>query len=180
MTEAPPAVSFGAGDWTSIDDVVMGGRSRSALTAAPDGTGVFQGTVSGENGGGFASVRSRPLGLDLSGREGLRLRLRGDGKRYKLCVKNEAAFDGVVYQSAFETRPDAWQTVDLPFARFVPTYRGRRLDGEPPLDPSRIATLGLMVSDRQFGGFRLEIASLAPYGRSPGAPATKSSDSTRS
>jgi monofunctional biosynthetic peptidoglycan transglycosylase len=57
--------------------------------------------------------------------------------------------------------------VDLPFARFVPTFRGRRLDGEPPLDPSRIATLGLMVSDRQLGPFRLEIASLASYGGSP-------------
>lgn len=169
MSEEPSAVAFGADDWTAIDDVVMGGRSRSALTATPDGTGVFQGAVSGENGGGFASVRSRPLGLDLSGREGLRLRVRGDGKRYKLCVRNDAAFDGVVYQSAFETRAGSWQAVELPFAGFVPTFRGQRLDGEPPLDPSRIATLGLMVSDRQLGPFRLEIASLAPYGGPRGA-----------
>ncbi len=169
-SEEPSAVGFAAGDWVAVDDVVMGGRSRSVLAATPEGTGVFRGTVSDENGGGFASVRSRPLGLDLSGREGLRLRVRGDGKRYKLCVRNEAAFDGVVYQGAFETQPAVWQTVDLPFARFVPTFRGRRLDGEPPLDPSRIATLGLVVSDRQLGPFRLEIASLAPYGGSPGGP----------
>jgi len=168
--EESSAVVLRAADWAAIDDAVMGGRSRSVLAETAEGTAVFSGTVSDENNGGFASVRSRPLGLDLSDREGLRLRARGDGKRYKLCVKNDAAFDGVVYQSAFETRPASWQTVDLPFARFVPTFRGRRLDGEPPLDPSRIVTLGLMVSDRQLGPFRLEIASLAAYSGSPGAP----------
>ena len=164
MSEEPFELAFRAGDWAAIDDAVMGGRSRSGLAMTPEGTAVFSGTVSGENGGGFASVRSRPLELDLSGREGLRLRARGDGKRYKLCVKTDSAFDGVVYQSAFETPSATWQTVDLPFARFVPSFRGRRLDREAPLDPSRIATLGLMVSDRQLGPFRLEIASLAAYG----------------
>jgi NADH dehydrogenase [ubiquinone] 1 alpha subcomplex assembly factor 1 len=167
VSDAPSPVELRPGDWAAIDDVVMGGRSRSAIAATPEGTAVFRGTVSDENNGGFASVRSRPLGLDLSGREGLRLRVRGDGKRYKLCVKNDADFDGVVYQSAFETEPMAWQTVELPFSRFVPTFRGRRLDAEPPLDPSRIATLGLMLSDRQLGPFRLEIALIASYGGSP-------------
>lgn len=170
MGEESCVVALRAGDWAAIDDAVMGGRSRSAFTETAEGTAVFRGLVSDENNGGFASVRSRPLGLDLSGRDGLRLRVRGDGKRYKLCVKNDAAFDGVVYQSAFEARPAAWQTVDLPFAGFVPTYRGRRLDGEPPLDSSRIATLGFMVSDRQVGPFRLEIASLEAYGGSSGPP----------
>jgi len=167
VSDATSPVALRPGDWAAIDDVVMGGRSRSAFAATPEGTAVFRGTVSGENDGGFASVRSRPLGLDLSGREGLRLRVRGDRKRYKLCVKNDADFDGVVYQSAFGTEPTAWETVELPFSGFVPTFRGRRLDAEPPLDPSRIATLGLMVSDRQLGPFRLEIALIAPYGGSP-------------
>ncbi len=150
--------------WAPIDDVVMGGRSRSEFVSTSEGTWIFRGFVSDENGGGFASVRSGPLGLDLSGREGLRLRVRGDGKRYKIGVRNDVAFDGVVYQSAFETAAGSWQIIEVPFARFVPTFRGRRLDDAPPLDSSRIATLGFVVADRQLGAFRLEVASIAAYG----------------
>jgi hypothetical protein len=46
----------------------------------------------------------------------------------------------------------------LPFSEFVPTFRGRTVPGAPPLDLSRVVTVGLMISDKQAGPFRLEIA----------------------
>lgn len=45
------------GRWQSIDDVVMGGQSASAMFTG-DGVGVFAGKLSLEKGGGSASVRS--------------------------------------------------------------------------------------------------------------------------
>ncbi len=66
-----------------IDDVVVGGVSASQFNVAPEGLGAFEGVLSLER-GGFASVRSRPAQVDLSAYDGLELRVRGDGKRYRL------------------------------------------------------------------------------------------------
>ena len=49
-----------ASAWHAIDDRVMGGISRSTLRHDPAGHAVFEGTVSLERNGGFASMRSSP------------------------------------------------------------------------------------------------------------------------
>lgn len=50
--------------WHAIDNRVMGGMSRSTLRHDPAGHAVFEGTVSLERNGGFASVRSSPANGD--------------------------------------------------------------------------------------------------------------------
>lgn len=164
MTIEAPAVivAFGAGaaTWHDISDPVMGGISRSELVAE-DGVGVFQGVVSLEHGGGFASVRSAEGHYDLSGYDGLTLRVRGDGKRYGLRLRTSGAADGVNYQADFTPAPGAWLDIRLPFAGFPPLYRGRPVVGHPPLDPAAIKTFGLIITGRQQGPFRLELESIA-------------------
>jgi monofunctional biosynthetic peptidoglycan transglycosylase len=141
----------------SIDDVVMGGVSSSRLEPTGDGTALFSGTVSFENNGGFASVRSKPAAWDLSAAEGLALRVRGDGRRYKLNLRTAAMADQTAYQTEFETTGGRWQTVALPFERFEAKLRGRLQPDADPIDRSRVQTVGLMISDRQAGDFRLEL-----------------------
>jgi len=80
------------GAWVSIDDVVMGGVSSSRLEATGSDTAVFTGLVSLENNGGFASVRSRPEEHDLGGYSGLEIRIRGDGRRYKISDRQAGPF----------------------------------------------------------------------------------------
>ena len=143
--------------WRSVNDVVMGGRSASRLAATNDGTGRFEGTVSLENNGGFASVR-RMLGpVDLGDFAGLALRVRGDGRRYRLRLRTDERYDGIAWQARFDTRPDAWTVVILPFGEFEPSYRGRRPAGAGPLDTRRVTQLGLMIAARQAGDFELEL-----------------------
>ncbi len=89
--------------------------------------------------------------------------MRGDGQRYKLNLKTDTYFDGLLYRVAFATRAGEWQTVRLPFSEFQPSFRGRVVSDAPPLDSSRIASVGLMISDRQAGPFRLEVASISAY-----------------
>lgn len=144
--------------WWSIDDTVMGGRSSSAVHSG-DRFGVFAGVLSLQNGGGFASVRRQDQRVDLSGCDLIELVVRGDGRRYKLNLRVERAEDGVVYQADFETQPGAWITAALGLASFVPRWRGRPAAGA--LDPTRVTSLGLLISDRQEGPFRLELASIA-------------------
>jgi hypothetical protein len=172
---ASPVVLFdftdpaAAGAFAPIDDVVMGGRSWSRA-AAGDGALRFEGEVSLAQGGGFASIRSRPRRLDLSGFGGLALTVRGDGRRYKVNLRTDAAFDGVTWQAPLEVPAGAWRTVTLPFAAFAPRLRGRAVPEAGPLDPSRLQTLGFLVGDRQAGPFRLEVARIEAAG-SPGAGA---------
>jgi monofunctional biosynthetic peptidoglycan transglycosylase len=146
-------------EWGAIDDVVMGGRSRSALEAYTDGA-AFTGHVSLENGGGFASVRTRPGRYDASGATTFVLRARGDGRRYKLTIRTDDGFDGLQYQHPFATAAGEWRDVRLPLSGFHASFRGRRIPDAPPLDPARIRAVGLMISDRQAGPFRLEVAKL--------------------
>ena len=46
---------------------------------------------------------------------------------------------------------------------FQASYRGRRLPDYPKLDTTRISQLGLMISDKQEGNFRLEVQRIALY-----------------
>ena len=142
----------------AIHDVVMGGVSTGGLVADEDGHASFRGVVSLENNGGFASIRSLPQRLDLGAHGGIRIRVRGDGQRYKLNLKMNGDLDGVQYRAAFRPPAGEWIEIDLPFEEFVPTFRGRVLRDVDPLDPSRIATIGFLISDQQAGPFRLDVA----------------------
>lgn len=149
-----------AGEWHAINDGVMGGVSEGSARITSSGTLLFRGTVSLENGGGFASIRSLPRELATAGAAALRIAVRGDGKRYKLNLKTDEAFDGVQYQAAFVAPAGEWITLRLPFVQFAPVFRGRPVPDAPVLDPARIVTVGFLISDRQAGTFSLEIRSI--------------------
>jgi hypothetical protein len=55
--------------WEIINDVVMGGVSSSHVVISENGAALFQGEVSLENYGGFASMRTHPRDLNLDGSE---------------------------------------------------------------------------------------------------------------
>jgi len=148
--------------WPSIDDVVMGGRSSSAMEIEK-GMAVFAGEVSLADGGGFASVRSLARPHDLSAYSGILLRVRGDGKRYGLRLRTDRRFDGVNYQAFFGTRPGICEEIRLPFEAFRPVLRGRTLQDWPELDRSAVQTFGLIIAGRQEGPFRLEIDWIRAY-----------------
>jgi len=147
-------------EWSAIDDGVMGGVSRSRLRHDPAGHAVFEGVVSLEHNGGFASVRSRPRDLGAPGAVNYALDVRGDGKRYKLNLRTDDTFDGVNYQAVFEPSAGAWTLVQLALSGFRPTFRGRSVPDAPPLDPARVRQMGLMIADRQAGRFALAVRSI--------------------
>lgn len=150
--------------FSAVDDRVMGGLSQSALRADA-AFAIFEGELTTEQNGGFASVRSAPEPVDLSEREGIVLRVRGDGRTYKLRMRTDARFDGVNHQAPFATERGAWTTVHLPFEDFEPTYRGRKLKSVAPFAPSVVVSFGLLISDEQVGAFRLEIEWIGAFGQ---------------
>lgn len=148
--------------WSPIDDVVMGGMSFSRIEPTGRNSARFFGMVSLENNGGFASVVSPDVRFDLSNANGLALHIYGDGKLYGFvirCANNMR----IRYQAQFFTEPNVWETVYLPFSRFQPMIFGTILAGAPPMNISHITSCGLIISEKQFGEFTLELAWIASY-----------------
>ncbi|KAM5587900.1 hypothetical protein ABKV19_006379 [Rosa sericea] len=174
--------------WGALDDVVMGGVSQSTFLIDPNGsenggpTGLFKGVVSTANNGGFTSIRTKNLSTpeDLSAYDGLELRLKGDGRRYKLIVRTSGDWDTVGYTAGFDTVKDQWQTVRLPFSSLRPIFRAKTVPDAPPFDPSNIVSLQLMFSKFEYDGklnptfvegeFKLPVSSIRAYLKDPITP----------
>jgi monofunctional biosynthetic peptidoglycan transglycosylase len=148
--------------WVVVNDNVMGGRSAGGFTIE-DGALRFAGETN-TNGGGFSSIRTRPIQVDLSAHDGIQLRVRGDGRRYTWRLTTNARWRGreVAYWADFDTVADRWTTVEIPFSRFVPRFRGSRLPG-PQLEPGQITGMGLMIYDGEDGPFELRLAVVSAY-----------------
>jgi monofunctional biosynthetic peptidoglycan transglycosylase len=148
--------------WRSINDGVMGGLSSGRMWLEDD-VAVFGGTLSLENNGGFSSIRSIPAEHGLAGKDGLVLRVRGDGRTYGLRLRTNDRFDGPSYQASLPTRDGEWTEVRIPFDTFQAVYRGRKVPRYPVLSPEKIRTFGLIIADKQPGDFRLELDWIQAY-----------------
>jgi uncharacterized protein YbjT (DUF2867 family) len=158
-----------------VDDVVMGGVSQSDINLVED-TALFAGNVSTQNSGGFGSVRTRNFDppFNLAGYEGVELRVRGDGKRYKFLIRTETKWDGIGYSYSFDTVSNSWINVRIPFAELIPVFRAKTLKDSPPIDTSKICSFQLMLSKFEYdgelnpkfsaGGFALQVESIKAYG----------------
>ena len=146
----------GSQPWDTVDDRVMGGVSRSSGTIQEEGTLLFSGTMSLESNGGFSSLRSNWEPIDLSGSDGLLIRVLGDGRTYRMRVRTTATGSNVSYNSFFETRAGEWSTVYIPFNTMVPTIMGFQTNAGQ-LDPATISSFGFMLSDKQPGDFALQV-----------------------
>jgi monofunctional biosynthetic peptidoglycan transglycosylase len=150
--------------WEIINDAVMGGVSSSRISIVENKASLCTGDVSLENYSGFASMRTRPRELALSGYNGLMVNVKGDGKNYRLRLRTNGEYEGIAYQAHFSTEGDKWNTARLPFESFTPVYRGRVVSDAPQLDLSAVRRIGIMIADKQEGPFRLEIEWIKAYG----------------
>ncbi|WP_250121565.1 CIA30 family protein [Chroococcidiopsis sp. CCMEE 29] len=160
--------------WGAVDDVVMGGVSESEIQLV-DGTALFTGNVSTANSGGFASVRTRNFEppFNLVGYEGVELRVKGDGKRYKFLIRTETKWDGVAYSYSFDTVSNSWISVRIPFTELIPVFRAKTLKDFPAIDLSKIYSFQLMLSKFEYdgelnprfspGSFTLQVESIQAY-----------------
>lgn len=150
-------------EWFSINDGVMGGVSSGSFIQLEPGVAQFCGRVSFENNGGFASVRTHPLTVSVAGYDGIEMRVRGDGKKFKLRLKTEVGPEGLCYEIPFPTNKDDWSLVRLPFKQAKAKFRGVKIPFVSALNPGKIKSLGLLISDKQEGPFRLDVDWIKAY-----------------
>ena len=155
----PPLLDFSrpevVRDFRVVNDAVMGGVSTSRLGQTAAGMR-FEGEVSLENNGGFASFRG-PVRFPVES-AGLLATVRGDGQRYKLILKLDDSTSTAQYQAAF-VAPGEWQTLRFVPADFAAVFRGRAV-AAPVVRFVDVQYVGILISDKQSGPFWLELRDI--------------------
>lgn len=139
-----------------VNDAVMGGVSASQLSQTDAGIR-FEGDLSLENNGGFASFRG-PVRIPVESKR-LLATVRGDGQRYKLTLKLDDSSKSAQYQAAF-VAPREWQTLRFSPDDFAAFFRGRTV-AAPIVRFADVKYLGVMISDKQSGAYKLELANIS-------------------
>jgi NADH dehydrogenase [ubiquinone] 1 alpha subcomplex assembly factor 1 len=138
-------------------DRVMGGRSEGEVVTE-DGVLKFSGKLSLERNGGFIIFLMKGLELDFSGKEAFVLRVKGDGRKYKVRMelepKNPACKQ---FHADLETKAGEFVEVKVPFSAFRPGWGGQIMEGDAPEDLSRILKVGLILADYEQGPFSVEL-----------------------
>ena len=151
------AVSRAGIDPASVDDVVMGGKSSGTFNLNTDGFGVFEGSISLDNNGGFSSVRYRFEKTLVKEYSTVHIKLRGDGKKYQFRIKAKSG-DYYSYISPFQTTGE-WQEIEIPLKEMYPSFRGRKLD-QPNFSDDYIEEITFLIGNKKEEDFQLLIAKI--------------------
>ena len=144
--------------WNVVDDNVMGGKSSSNISLNKDGFGVFNGTISLENYGGFCSVRHVFKALKVNNQNNIFLKIKGDGKDYQLRIKDNSR-NYYSYIKTFSTNGE-WQEIVIPLKEMYPSFRGRRLDA-PNFSHDYIEEIVFLIGNKKNENFELIIDKIA-------------------
>ena len=141
-------------DWEIVNDNVMGGKSFSKIELNSEGNGVFSGAISLENNGGFSSVHYNFEKIEVNTDSKIRIRLKGDGKKYQLRIKNnsKAKYSYITY---FSTSGE-WQNIVIPLKDMYPQYRGNKMD-QPNFPYLQMEQLSILIANKRAENFKLLI-----------------------
>ncbi|WKN33716.1 CIA30 family protein [Porifericola rhodea] len=147
--------------WHCVDDPVMGGTSWSQVRLNSRNLLIWAGSLSLENGGGFASVSQKlSPAINLKGYQGIHIVVQGESKIYKLNLANDNSPNSPRFQLRFRTVGNE-QHFKLAFANLEASIRGRKVNAQ--FSPSYLSQIGFLIADQQEGPFTLNIKSIQPY-----------------
>lgn len=141
-------------DWQIVDDVVMGGVSSGRFKVDLEGNGVFYGTVSVANNGGFSSFRHQLKATDIKGFTKVNIRLKGDGKSYQFRIKEDVS-TYFSYITTFKTT-GKWENIELNINDLYPSFRGRNLN-LPNFSGAAIEEIVFLIGNKKEESFQLVI-----------------------
>lgn len=150
-----PEKNVGITNWYIVNDDVMGGISKSYLSINEEKNLIFDGYLSLENNGGFASSRLSFNKETLTGIKSFKMRVKGDGNIYKLRLRQNNR--RASYSCDFKSLKDKWIEIDILLEDFKPSWRGYYYSDYPDLEIEEINSMGIQISDKQEGDFKLEI-----------------------
>ena len=140
--------------WRVTNDDVMGGLSQSRSESSRGGL-LFEGELSRENNGGFASVLGT-LDSPVRNFAGGRMTVSGDGRRYQVRLRQDPDSRTVAWRAHFQAGAKPTRIALLP-DQFDPVIRGEPVIGAPLLPEADIRYLGFMLAGEDPGPFRLVV-----------------------
>ena len=143
--------------WRIVLDGVMGGKSTGTLKLEQDKL-VFEGETSLRNNGGFSSIRAGITPGSLMGYDTLRLRVKGDGRKWIFGSRKSTRMGADSYWAEFQTKDKQWMTVDIQIQSMVRHIFGQKAPGS--ITPGEIEGIEFYIYDKSAGHFRLEIDSI--------------------
>ena len=141
-------------EWKIVGDYVMGGVSHGDIRVNDSGNGVFSGTVSLENNGGFSMVQHFFDTKIVNTFSKTCIRLKGDGKTYQFRIKTHSD-DKHSYVANFNTSGN-WETIEIPFSKMIPTFRGKKLDLEN-YSGNQMEHIAFLIGNKKAETFKLEL-----------------------
>ena len=149
--------SDAAKEWQTVNDGVMGGVSEGKFRITEQKTMEFYGTLSLENNGGFASVRSKAKKLGFEKGDTVVARVRGDGREYMLNLYLNKPLIAFSYRATIQTNKDEWIEVKVPLDKFEATSFGRVVKNAVAVKPEEVNALGFMLSDKKAEPCKMEV-----------------------
>jgi len=139
--------------WFRLDDGVMGGQSETTHLFNK-GMLEFKGEIN-TKGGGFCSIRSKIHVCLPASAVAIYLRLKGDGKTYKLTVSDGSK--SIVWHADIPTRGDGEEeTVMIRFIDLLPQAAGRPRKINPndvkPLTVTDVKMIGFLLASKLSDG----------------------------
>lgn len=147
------------GRWRITNDGVMGGLSNGEMTFAQD-HGIFSGSISLDNNGGFSSVFRAVDNLPQSYKK-LVINTEGDGQAYQLRLIIYVNGYRLAYKHDFKTVANKRENHIFELADFKATFRGRAIPNAPLLNSEDIKEVGFLMTKKVPGQFALSIFTLS-------------------
>jgi len=149
--------TMGSQGWTIVNDGVMGGLSKSTATLTESSL-LFKGTISLENNGGFASIRSRNGKFDLSNFRTVKIKFRSTGRDFALRLATSELYFKPNYKHNFSSATGEWETVELKISDFK-EYTMGQISGSTVSKNNleNVLRIGIILSDKKEGPFEIEI-----------------------
>ena len=165
LMTAPLSFDFGTScdtcdDWFVVLDGVMGGLSQGKVEQTTQSI-IFRGSVSLENNGGFASLRTPYQEYDLSEYKTVTVRYRSTGQDFGLTLNKYRRFWRPRYKTNLPITGGEWQTLTCNLTDFGMYRLGQKMEGHPDKgDLSEIIRLGLISNTKAATDFEIEVDTI--------------------
>ncbi len=146
-------------NWIIINDTVMGGRSQANVVLKDDFL-LFEGDLSLENNGGFASTRRQDSSMQWLADQLIQVTLTGDGRNYQFRLRTKQVQNDMAYVANFSTNANEFQTLTFAASDFTAQFRGQTVRDAPALSFANVAQLGFMLVDKTPGKFSLKVKEI--------------------
>jgi NADH dehydrogenase [ubiquinone] 1 alpha subcomplex assembly factor 1 len=147
----------GGSDWRATNDGVMGGRSEGRLSMRENSI-FFEGYVSLENNGGFASFNGPYQDMDLSAYQSVSIRYRSKGQAFSMALAKDRRWWIPNYKYKLKENTEGWEVATFQLMDFKEYYMGEPTGNaiqESLLED--IIRMGFIAYNKKAGAFEFEI-----------------------